>query len=241
MFPYTLIDLTHKLTSNIPTWSGACGFSHHVESDYESCAGVTQFRVMSFTMQAGIGTHIDAPSHCIPGGQSIHELDLNNLCMPCIIIDVCQKSHERYRVTCQDIAEFESMYEKIPSQACVMIKTGWEHRWSTPEAYRNDYVFPSVSVEAAEMLLQRGISALGIDTLSPDLPEDGFKVHQLVLGSGKLLIENVANLASMISIAGYVLVAPLNVEHGTEAPVRCIGFIPCAARSSSGHSKEAMC
>jgi kynurenine formamidase len=27
-FLYKLIDLTHMLDSNIPTWNGSCGFNH---------------------------------------------------------------------------------------------------------------------------------------------------------------------------------------------------------------------
>lgn len=53
-----------------------------------------------------------------------------------------------------------------------MIQTGWSKFWDKPEKYHNNYIFPSVSLEAAKIFLKRGVSALGIDTLSPDRPED---------------------------------------------------------------------
>ena len=47
--------------------------------------------------------------------------------------------------------------------------------------------------------------ALGIDTLSPDRPEDGFKVHKSLLSAGKIIIESVANLDKMPPVGGYVM------------------------------------
>ena len=69
------------------------------------------------------------------------------------------------------------------------------------------------------------MSALGIDTLSPDRPEDGFKVHKNFLGAGKIIIENVANLDSMPPSGSFVLILPIPIKDGTEAPVRLVGLI----------------
>lgn len=74
-------------------------------------------------------------------------------------------------------------------------------------------------------MLERGVTALGIDTLSPDRSEDGFKVHKVFLGKNKIFIENVANLDKMPSVGGYVMVLPIKVKDGTEAPVRLVGLI----------------
>lgn len=224
-FPYKLIDLTHALDSAIPTWNGGCGFNHDVHIDYADCQGEDKFRVMKVKMHAGIGTHMDAPSHCIQGGQCIHEFDVNELCMPCVVIDVSDKCHERYTLSTQDITDFESKVGPIAKGACVMVKTGWSKFWNEPLKYHNNHVFPSVSPEAAELFLERGVSALGIDTLSPDRPEDGFKVHNIFLGAGKILIENAANLDSITPIGSFVMVLPIKIKDGTEAPVRLVGLI----------------
>ncbi len=91
--------------------------------------------------------------------------------------------------------------------------------------YHNNHVFPSVSLEAAKVLLERDVSALGIDVLSPDRTEDGFKVHQVFLGLGKILIENAANLDNMPPIGAFVMALPIKIKDGTEAPVRLVGLI----------------
>ncbi|WP_133135516.1 cyclase family protein [Legionella rowbothamii] len=224
-FPYKIIDLTHVLENIMPAWDGGCGFNHDVQMDYSDCHGEDKFRVMKLSMDAGIGTHMDAPSHCITGGKCIDEFDVSDLCMPCMVIDVSSKAHEHYRVSAQDISDFESLYGPIRQGTCVMIKTGWERFWRESLKYHNNHVFPSVSIEAANLLLERGVAALGIDTLSPDCPEYGFKVHQAFLGKGKILIENVANLDNMPPTGAFVMICPLKVRDGTEAPIRLLGLL----------------
>lgn len=224
-FPYKMIDLTHVLDANIPTWSGACGFNHDLHMDYSDCEGEDKFRVMKIKMHAGIGTHMDAPSHCIPSGRCIHDFDVNELCMPCVVIDVSDKCHERYSVTANDILDFEDKNGFINEGSCVIIKTDWGKFWNQSLKYHNNHVFPSVSYDAANLLLKRNVNALGIDTLSPDRPEDGFKVHQIFLGAGKILIENVANIHNMPHVGAFIMTLPMKVKDGTEAPVRLVGFV----------------
>lgn len=227
-FPFALVDLTHPLDCHVPTWTGGCGFHHDVHIDYADCQGQDVFRVMKVSMHAGIGTHMDAPSHCFPNGRCIHQFDVNELLMPCVVLDVAAHCHERYSLSAQDVMDFEKTHGPIAQGSCVLVSTGWSQRWSRPQEYHNHHVFPSVSVLAAELLLERGIRALGIDTLSPDRPEDGFGVHRLLLGHDKIIIENVANMSCMPPTGAYVLSLPLALKDGTESPVRLVGLIPSA-------------
>ena len=224
-FPYQLIDLTHTLDSSVPTWNGGCGFNHEIHLDYPDCQGTDKFRVMQINMHAGIGTHIDAPSHCFVDGKAIDNFELDDLCMPGFIIDVSDKAHENYSLTSEDIIAFEATHGVIPQNSCVIVKTGWEKFWNHPEKYRNNHVFPCVSPEAASLLLERNIAALGIDTLSPDRPENGFPVHRLLLGAGKILIENAAHLDNMPPKGAYVMILPMKIKNGTEAPIRLVGLL----------------
>ncbi len=222
-FPYTLIDLTHTINQNIPTWEGHCGFTHRILQDYDEEQAV-KFRVGQFEMHAGIGTHLDAPAHCIPGALTIDQIPLAKLLAPCVVLDVSLQCHEHYCVTPQDIQNFEKQFFPILPGAFVMIKTGWEQFWQKPEKYRNNYLFPSVSKAAALMLLEKEVCGLGIDTLSPDCPESGFPVHQLFLQSGKWLVENAANLNHLPITGSYILPVPIKVKEATEAPIRLLAF-----------------
>ncbi len=225
-FPFSLIDLTHALVPEMPSWNGSCGFSHEIKLDYKDCSTDVKFRVQQIKMHAGIGTHIDAPSHCIPGGKNVEELDLSQLCASCVVLDISHKANEHYSLSVQDIQDFEHRHGSIAPHTFVIVFTGWERFWNLPKLYHNNHKFPSVSQEAAAFLLDRHIAGLGIDTLSPDRPSDGFPVHQLILGAGKYIVENIANAQKLPPKGAYSLALPLKITHGTEAPLRLVGLLP---------------
>ncbi len=223
--PFKIIDLTHTLTPLIPTWNGSCGFQHELKQDYGKDENDPKFRVQQLKMHAGIGTHIDAPSHCIPGGKDVADLDLNDLIAPCVVIDVSKKANSDYLVTAADIDAFEDQYGLISPRTFVLINTGWEKYWDTPEKYRNNYQYPSVSKAAVLTLLKREIVGIGIDTLSPDRPGSGYPVHHLILGAGKYIVENVRNAALLPPSGAYSLALPIKTKEGAEAPIRLVGLI----------------
>lgn len=226
IFPFTIIDLTHTLHPGVPTWDDGCGFGQECLHDEDAAPGNDEtFRIMGLHMEAGIGTHMDAPAHLYKDGTPIHALPLQDLCMPCVVIDVTHKAHANYTITDDDILTFEDTYQKIDKDMCVVFHTGWARHWEDRKAYHNNHVFPCVGEDAARLLLARGVRALGIDTLSPDRPENDFIVHKLFLGQGKVLLENVANLSSMPAKGAFVLALPLKIQDGTEAPLRLVGLV----------------
>ncbi len=223
-FLFEIVDLTHTLDEKIPTWDGSCGFRHHMHHDYDPEANY-KFRTHKIEMNDGCGTHMDAPAHCIPGGATVDELPLSALISPCAVIDISGSAHERSSLLRQDITAYEREHGPIEAGNFVMVRSGWERLWHTPEKYRNNHIFPSVSQEAAEVLLAKGVAGIGIDTLSPDRPEDGFPVHKLMLQAGKYIVENAANLAQMPARGSFVMVLPIKTRGATEAPIRLIGLI----------------
>lgn len=107
----------------------------------------------------------------------------------------------------------------------VLFYTGWEKHWPNPEKYRNNLVFPSISAHVAQLLLERNIAGIGIDTLSPDTADSGYPVHQLLLQAGKYIIENVANAHSLPPIGAWTLALPWKIINATESPVQLIGLV----------------
>jgi len=219
-----LIDLTHTISSDIPHWGIDCGFQSTINRDYADCATETKFRVQHLSMYAGIGTHIDAPAHCIPSGSTISDVPIQDLFAPCVVIDVSNKAHEKYSMTENDILEHEQKHGKIKQGSFVIIYTGWDQLWIDPQKYRNNLVFPHVSVLAAELLVSRKIIGIGIDTLSPDCGNSDFSVHDLLLRNGVYIVENVANVRDLPFACAYVGIFPLKIKDGTESPVRLVGF-----------------
>lgn len=220
-----LIDLTYSLSEEISNWNGNCGFQHHLHQDYQHCAGDTKFRVHKINMNAGIGTHMDAPAHCIPGGKSIADIALENLFVPCVVIDIPVSAPDDYKLSSQDIVNFEKTHTQIAKNSLVIVRTGWGKYWNNPAKYRNDLIFPTLSAAAAEMLLERDVAGIGIDTLSPDNINSDFPVHKIMLGAGKYIIENIAN-AQLLPASGFLICAlPIKIKDGTEAPMRLVGIL----------------
>lgn len=222
---FYFIDLTHTLSSDVPHWGIDVGFKYNARyiNSTDSTEDV-KFHVQRLEMSAGIGTHMDAPSHCFENASGIDAIPLQSLIAMCRVIDVSSKIHEQYSVTADDILHFEEEYGIIPKGSCILIYTGWGQRWHQPEKYRNEKIFPSISIEAAKLLLSRDIVGLGIDTLSPDRIGSNFPVHQLILGAGKYIIENVSNANKLDPIGSYVFALPIKVKDGTEAPIRLVGM-----------------
>ena len=82
-----------------------------------------------------------------------------------------------------------------------------------------------MSESVAKLLVSKKIVGLGVDTLSPDLPDSGFPVHEIILGSGKYIVENIAHLEKMPIMGAHVLILPIKGLGLTEAPVRMVGLI----------------
>lgn len=222
---FQFIDMTHTLSADVPHWGLDVGFKYNARNiqNVESASNV-KFRVQRLEMSSGIGTHMDAPAHCYENATAIADIPLSSLITACKVIDVAHKAHDTYSVSEEDILAFEMIYGAIPSNNFVIIYTGWDKRWTQPEKYRNEKIFPHLSIEAARLLLERNIVGLGIDTLSPDAFGSDFPVHRLMLGAGKYIIENVANADQLHPTESFVFALPIKIQDGTEAPMRLIGM-----------------
>jgi len=226
---HTLIDLSQSLTEDAPVWPGNTKFSQILKTDYpQGC------RVYDYCQAAGVGTHIDAPCHFISGGRSIAELSLTELLAPACVIDVSAKvaNDPDYAISVKDIELWEAKYGIISPQSLVLALTGWSSRWPDPITYCNQdeqgiMHFPGFSSQAAELLVQREILGVGIDTLSPD-PGIGlnFATHQVLLGANKYIIENLTNLALLPPLGAFVIALPLKIAAGTEAGARVVALCP---------------
>ena len=96
------IDLTHPLHEKIPTWSGGCGFRLEVKLDYPD-----GLRVQSLKSHAGVGTHIDAPTHFFKDSWNIGDIPLENLLVPVSVLNVSHKMDPDLFITVSDLEEFE--------------------------------------------------------------------------------------------------------------------------------------
>lgn len=222
---FKIIDLTHELNAETITWDGSCGFKLSLNLDYKECTPPYLFRVQDMSSRAGIGTHMDAPAHVIPGGETIEGLLLEDLVSDCVVIDVSAEADEDYMIMPADVEKFEKEHGLISKNSFVIFYTGWSKYWDDKKKFHNNHKYPGVHKSTAELLIKRDISGLGIDTLSPDNGEDEFPVHAVILGAGKYIVENVANADKLPPTGAKSLVLPIKIKDGTEAPIRLIALV----------------
>ena len=184
------------------------------------------------------GTHLDAPIHFAERGQTVADIPLEQLVAPAVVIDITAKAaaDRDYRLSAQDVASFERQHGTIERGSIVLLRTGWSRHWPDAKAYLGDDTpgdasklsFPSYGVDAAKQLIEeRGIAALGIDTASIDYGRStDFMVHRLAGARNVPGLENLTNLDQLPARGAIVIALPMKIEGGSGAPLRAIAIVP---------------
>jgi kynurenine formamidase len=226
---FSVVDLTHTLQTDMALWPGVEPFRMERLVDYEK-----GYRLHRFSLGENVGTHVDAPSHFIPGGRGIDALAPEELVAPLVVVEVSTQAEgdPDHAATPADFEAWEARHGRIPAGAFVALNSGWHHRFADPDRYLNrdaDGVmhFPGFSPAGAELLLERGVAGIGIDTLSVDPGSSkDFAVHKLVLSAGLYQVENLANLGRVPARGAMIVVGVLPVRNGSQSPARIYALLP---------------
>lgn len=225
-----IIDLTHVLGTQTPTFPGLPGFAITPLVTMEE-DGV-YFNQIS--QGEHIGTHIDAPNHFSADGLAIHEIPVDRLVGPLAVIDIRERvaRDPDTMVMPDDILAWERRYGRLPRGAIVIMNSGWATRFDDPRAFLNADVsntmhFPGWSKEATDLLMmERSVNGIGVDTLSLDRGvSTGFEVHYSWLPSQRWGLELVANLASVPPSGALLIVGAPTVYSGSGGPSRLIAVM----------------
>ncbi len=207
-----------------PLFNGMPGASVHGrprfwvdEIDVPNDRGELTARITHLEMAAHIGTHVDASSHFVRGGRTIAEYPLDAFAGPGVVLDV-----RRDGVQALTAAELEAAQPQIRSGDIVLLWFGYAQRFRDP-AYVDH---PYLSVDAADWLVARGVRMVGVDTITPEVPNghrpEGFDypVHQRLLGREILIVENLG--PGLSRLAGRRIdfrAAPFAIEGGDGSPI----------------------
>nr|KAG5705600.1 hypothetical protein BaRGS_034798 [Batillaria attramentaria] len=161
----------------------------------------------TFGMAEHTGTHSDAPAHFIQGGWRAHRVPPSRLVGQGVVVDVSAKvkDNHTYKLTVEDLLDWEARYGQIPKNSVVFVHTGWGERYPNKtlvfnSATGNDtdpstFRFPSMEGDAASFLANnRTLLAVGVDVPGPDLNVDPHPAHVALLSKRVLILENVANI-----------------------------------------------
>jgi kynurenine formamidase len=239
----SVIDLSHALDNHIHVYPGDPPFSctPHITVSKHGCS------VHALALLSHAGTHIDAPSHFFDRLPNIDQLPLSTFLRPAVILDVSQK-RAREPISWADVSALVDVDAnaaperercgrlRLEPGTAVLMFTGWSKFWGTEQYFDH----PWIEREVAERLVAMGVTVIGSDTMSPDqmprvqsgevLPETGFGVHEVVLGAGGVIAENLTNLDKLKEIQdgaeGTIMVnlVPLKIAGCDGSPVRAFAW-----------------
>jgi D-alanyl-D-alanine dipeptidase/kynurenine formamidase len=233
-----LVDLTYPFDATTLYWPTATSGFDLKRLSYGRTEGGYFYSANSFCAPEHGGTHLDAPIHFAEGAWSADEIPLRRLLAEAVVIDVAQKAaaNADYRLTPEDLRDWEKRHGRVPEGAIVLLRTGWGARWPDRKRYFGDDTkgdatrlhFPAYGKESAEILVrERRVAVLGVDTASIDYgPSKDFIVHQVAMGANVPALENVAHLEDLPTKGAWVVALPMKIAGGSGGPLRVVALLP---------------
>lgn len=207
-----IVDLTHTLKDNITVYPGTPLPAFTALSTIEKDG----FAEKSMVLTTHTGTHIDAPSHILPGSKSLDRFPMEKFMGKGIVLDCTQLSSI-------SLDFVQSKEAQIMGTDFIIFYTGWQEKWNMPQYFDP---FPTLTTEAVEWLLQFQLKALGFDAISVDsLTDEALPNHHRLLNKEVLIIENLTNLDKLIGKDFQLYCIPLKIEGADASPVRAFAQI----------------
>lgn len=210
-----------------PFYEGMPGSPALPPAEFETLRDVrgAGVNVQRYAAPTHVGTHVDAPRHFVPGGATIDALPLDRFAGPGVVVDVARDGPEEL-----DAAEVEGApgADDVRPGDTVLFRTGWGGKYGDPGYHE----YPWLAGEVADWLLEREVTLVGVDTLSPDRPRalrpegwDAYPVHRKLLGEGVLIAEHLylENLDPGERVE--VFCFPVKLRGGDGAPARIVARV----------------
>ena len=168
--------------------------------------------VSAITLSPHLGAHADAPLHYDPAGQAVGALDLAPFLGPCRVIHAINPGP---LVLPHHLAAALNQSAPLPPRVLVRTYTHMPQRqW--------DGALSAFAPDTVELLANRGVVLVGIDTASID-PADSKTLdsHQVIRQRGLRVLENL--VLDDVPEGDYELIAlPLKLTTADASPVRAV-------------------
>lgn len=224
---FRIVDLSHSLEENMPIWPTLSKYYHTLWLSTSFGDNATAYQVI---FNEHTGTHVDATGHFMPTTHPEHrwidQIPPDKWMGRAAVVD-CRDIPLNGTVPAIKIQDWERDNEPVHGGDIVVFNFGWYTRWATrPNDQASLRDWPGLAPDCVELLLKRGVKAIGVDTPSPDnygVPLE--VVHHQLLSNGVLVIENLTNLDQVAPLC-YLIALPLPIKEGTGSPVRAVALVP---------------
>jgi arylformamidase len=207
-----IIDISRGLSDSLAPWPGDTAF--HFQLNWKMAEGAT-VNVGKFGMGVHNGTHVDAPFHFDPDGETIEQLALEAFVGPAVVMDLTETLAKGMREI--SVTDLESIAAELRDAPRLLLKTG---------AWRDSRIFPKeipvISAAVPPWLQARGVKLLGLDLPSVD-PIDSKELsnHHLLAAAGITIVESL-DLSEVQGGHYHFAALPLKIEDADAAPARAI-------------------
>ena len=166
--------------------------------------------VSLLTMGSHTGTHVDAPYHFIDDGPKLGQVALERMVGEAVVADLRGRSV----IDAEALTGVATQPEDI-----LLCRTDNSERWAAAE-FQRDFVY--FSEDAAQVILDRRLRAVGLDYLSIEqFGSKDFPVHHRLLGAGVFVIEGL-DLREAEPGRYFLACLPLKFPDLDGAPARAI-------------------
>lgn len=184
--------------------------------------GIENRETRKIVLGTHTGTHIDAPRHFIPGGETVETIALERLNGPATVVDLSDAADGAVI----DAGELEA---RVAGRAAerLIVRFDWDRHLNTSRYYTDH---PFFSAQACHWMVRQGCRVLALDTPQPDDPRHGraneidAPNHKILLGAGVILVEYLVGIRDLRSSEVELIVAPLKIKQGDGAPARCFAI-----------------
>ncbi|MBT9594571.1 MAG: arylformamidase [Vitreoscilla sp.] len=201
-----LWDISPPVHAGAPVFPGDTAYSQQWVAEIAPGCPVN---VSALTMSPHVGAHADAPLHYDPQGAPIGEVDLLPYLGPCRVI---------HAIGCGPLVEPPHLaHALVDLPPRVLVRT-YRHM---PQD-RFDTALPAFAAATVELLAERGVLLVGIDSASVD-PADSKALpsHQVLRRRCLRVLENL--VLDDVPEGDYELIAlPLKLTTADASPVRAV-------------------
>jgi arylformamidase len=202
-----IYDISVPLSSETPVFPGRPRFDKKLVLSLARGEGAN---ISELALTSHTGTHVDSPNHFIQDMDTIDKVPFRRVIGGARVfeLNVAEKI---------DGPDIQSL--AIEPGSIVLFKTRNSTLWAEKE-FRKDYVY--LTKGAAEVLRDRGVTAVGFDYVIPDELENMARpVHHVLFGKEIILIEGI-NLRNVPPGDYFLICLPLSIKDGEAAPARAV-------------------
>lgn len=211
-------DLSQPVSHDGPCWPEQTPPSiRHNER-----AAVGGFNVETIEMTDHTGTHVDAPFHHDDEGATVDQIPLDAFAGPALFVDLREVLEPAQEIGPEHL---EGRIEPLREGDFAVLVTGWGDKRGVTEEFLKRW--PYLGGPGAELLLARGVAGVGIDALSIGGwggPEKGVPAHQVLLGAGKPIVEELHVPAELLGRRAFLTAFPILLQGCGGAPARAVAW-----------------